>query len=88
MHKALQRLFTEDQIRAIAHALGNSLTGSEINDLFHLSRVTDALPNGTKWRRIYYSLWNKQRDVKNRTNILQFVRLATQPARYVSCPEI
>lgn len=84
-----RRLFTEDQIRAISQALGHTedgLTGAEITDLLHLSKVKDEIPNGTKWKRIYYSLWNKQCEVLNRTNTLQFIRLSIQPARYATQP--
>lgn len=82
-------LFTQDQLEAIAGALGDTeegLTGTEIQHLLASSRMTDPGPI-TKRVRIYNAFAESQNTKKNRTNVLEFVRLAMKPARYSRKPE-
>ena len=81
--------FTQDQLEAIAGALGDTdagLTGSEIQHLLASSRMADPGPI-TKRVRIYNAFVESQNTKKNRTNILEFIRLAMKPARYSREPE-
>jgi uncharacterized protein (TIGR02391 family) len=81
--------FTQDQLEAIAGALGDTdagLTGSEIQYLLASSRMADPGPI-TKRVRIYNAFVESQNSKKNRTNILEFIRLAMKPARYSREPE-
>ena len=82
-------LFSQDQLEAIAGALGDTdagLTGSEIQHLIASTKMDDPGPM-TKRVRIYNAFAKCQNTKRNRTNILQFIRLAMKPARYSRAPE-
>lgn len=85
----MPKLFSGSQLEAIASALGDTddgLTNSEIEHLFRLCKMTDAGPD-TKWRRIYNAFVHIQNSSQNRTNILEFIRQALAPVKYVNSPE-
>lgn len=82
-------LFTQDQLEAIAGALGDTeagLTGPEIQYLIASTKMNDPGPM-TKRVRIYNAFVDAQNTKQNRTNVLQFIRLAMKPARYTRAPE-
>ena len=82
-------VFTQDQLEAIAGALGDTsagLTGSEIQHLLASSKMADPGPI-TKRIRIFNAFVDCQNAKKNRTNILEFIRLAMKPARYTREPQ-
>lgn len=77
-------LFSQDQLEAIAGALGDTsagLTGPEITLLITSNKMIDPGPN-TKRIRIYNAFASSQNDLQNRTQILAFIRKAMKPARY------
>lgn len=77
-------LFSQDQLGAIADALGDTaegLTGPEIENLLALCKIADPGPM-TKRIRIYNAFAECQNTKRNRTNILECIRLAMKPARY------
>ncbi|NMG41178.1 TIGR02391 family protein [Chelativorans sp. ZYF759] len=76
--------FTQDQLEAIAGALGETsegLTGPEIEHLLASSKIADPGP-ATKRVRLFNAFAECQNTKQNRTNILEFIRLAMKPARY------
>ncbi len=80
-----ERVFTAEQIRAIADALGDTeegLTGSEIGHLLAASKITDTDPIATKRHRLYNAFAEDQNQRLHRRNILAFVRHSMKPARY------
>ncbi len=82
-------VFTQDQLEAIADALGDTnagLKGTEIQHLLVSSKMTDPGPS-TKRIRIYNAFADSQNTKKNRTNVLEFIRLAMKPARYSREPQ-
>src|SRR3546814_1404243 len=75
--------FSQDQLEAIAGALGDTnqgLTGPEIQHLIASSKMNDPGP-GTKRVRIYNAFVESQNTKQNRTHVLEFIRLAMKPAR-------
>jgi hypothetical protein len=87
--KVPAKLFSESEMRAVAQALGDTtdgLTNAEIDDLLQYCHVPDEVGEGTKWKRIFYSLWNHQVRKGTRTNGLEFIRQAMQPARHIRNP--
>lgn len=77
-------LFSQDQLEAIAGALGDTsagLTGTEIQHLIASSKMTDPGPI-TKRVRIYNAFVESQNTKRNRTHVLAFIRHAMKPARY------
>lgn len=80
--------FSQDQLEAIAGALGDTaegLTGPEIVHLLASCKIADPGPT-TKRVRIYNAFAECQNTKRNRTNILEFIRLAMKPARYIREP--
>ncbi|WP_199229697.1 hypothetical protein [Azospirillum sp. TSO22-1] len=81
--------FSQDQLEAIAGALGDTtdgLTGPEIQHLLASSKMNDPGPI-TKRIRIYNAFVESQNTKQNRTHVLEFIRLAMKPARYSRAPE-
>lgn len=77
-------LFTQDQLEAIAGALGDTgagLTGAEIQHLLTTTKMTDPGPF-TKRIRLYNAFVESQNTKRNRTHVLEFIRQAMKPARY------
>ena len=77
-------LFSQDELEAIAGALGDTdigLTNSEIEFLFGAATIADPGPT-RKRHRIYNGFVESQRSRRDRTHILKFIRVAMRPARY------
>jgi len=82
-------LFPQDQLEAIANALGDTdtgLTGPEIELFLASARMNDP-GKITKRIRIYNAFVESQNAKRNRTHVLEFIRLAMKPARYSRSPE-
>lgn len=78
------KLFSQDQLEAIASALGDTtdgLTNPEIEFLIRSAKMIDP-GKATKRVRLYNAFAESQNSKQNRTHILQFIRLAMSPARY------
>lgn len=86
----MAKLFTQNEVQAIARALGDTnlgFTGSELADLFAQCGFQDEFPTETKWRRLYATLWNAQCEYRDRTPVLAFIRKAMHLPRHVRNPE-
>ena len=84
------RPFTQEQLQALADALGDTsegLTGSEIAQLLRSAKMDDVDPSLTKRHRLYNAFVHHQNRTQDRTNILAFIRKAMKPASYVREPE-
>ena len=78
-------IFTQDELEAIAKALGDTsegLTGSEISHILPLAKLRDIDPAATKWKRIHNAFVDYQNQKRNRAAILAFIRKAIKPTRY------
>lgn len=74
---------------AIAEALGHTnegLTGSEIDFLLPLVRIDDVSPELKKSDRLYNAFAKDQNTRKHRRHILEFIRRAMRPERYIKDP--
>jgi uncharacterized protein (TIGR02391 family) len=83
------KFFTQPQLEAIADALGDTtigLTNPEIELLIRSAKMVDP-GKTTKRIRIYNAFVESQNTKRNRTHVLQFIRLAMSPARYSREPE-
>ncbi|HBB86759.1 MAG TPA: TIGR02391 family protein [Blastocatellia bacterium] len=86
----MEHVFSQSDLEAIAKALGDTsegLTGSEIGNILASLKMTDPDPVLTKWRRLYNAFVTRQNYSQNRRAILEFIRQAMKPARYVKNPE-
>jgi uncharacterized protein (TIGR02391 family) len=82
-------LFSQDQLEAIANALGDTdigLTGPEIELLIASAKMKDP-GKVTKRVRIYNAFIDSQNTKQNRTHVLEFIRVAMKPARFTRSPE-
>jgi uncharacterized protein (TIGR02391 family) len=86
----VEKQFSPSQLEAIAGALGDTsegLTGSEIGHLLGSLKFGDPTPEVTKWKRLHNAFVERQNHSQNRRAILEFVRQAMKPERYVKAPE-
>jgi uncharacterized protein (TIGR02391 family) len=86
----MERRFSQSEIEAIAAALGDTsegLTGSEIGHLLASLKMNDPEPGITKWKRLHNAFVERQNHSQNRRAIMEFIRQAMRPERYVKCPE-
>lgn len=85
---ATAQSFTQAQLEAISSALGDTQEGPTNPEIEFLIRSCGMKDPGamTKRHRIYNAFVEVQNRKKNRTNILEFVRRAMDPARYVRDP--
>jgi len=82
--------FKQEQLQAIADALGDTadgLAGSEITHLLASSRITDVNPAMTKRLRLYNAFAEHQNKYHDRIYILAFIRKAMKPERFAREPE-
>lgn len=85
-----ETLFTQEQLQAIADALGHTddgLTGSEISHLLASAKIKDVDPAQTKRHRLYNAFACDQNSRQNRTHIVAFIRKSMKPARFMRTPE-
>jgi uncharacterized protein (TIGR02391 family) len=78
--------FSESHVIGIAHALGDTsegLKGAEIEYLLAVCKIADLEPAATKWIRLQNAFANDQNKRGHRKNILEFIRRAMKPERYV-----
>lgn len=76
------------QIESICKTIADTndgLTGSEIGKILQDSNITDPLL--TKWKRLYNAFVNWQNKHQCSNNILDFIRRALQPVRYIGKEE-
>src|SRR6266478_392052 len=86
----MEHVFSQSDLEAIAKALGDTsegLTSSEITHILVSLKMADPNPDIAKWRRLYNAFVTRQNYSQNRRAILEFIRQAMKPARYVKNPE-
>jgi len=76
-------MFAESQLEEIARILGEEVTGSQLTAIFAACKIVDTYDEkGTKWRRIYHSLLERQRKDRCGNNIAAFVQAVMSPVRF------
>lgn len=83
--------FEETSLRAICNMLGDTdtgLTGSEIGQLLSASNIEDVSPSITKRLRLFDALSRQQSLDMCGNNVINFVRLAIRPVRYIGKNEV
>ncbi|WP_119079479.1 TIGR02391 family protein [Chitinophaga alhagiae] len=78
-------------LEAVCKVIANTekgLTGSEIQKLLADSKIDDSDPDLTKWKRLYnaFAHWQNNNNCSN--NIVDFLKRALQPARYINQAEL
>ena len=83
------KVFSQEQLEALAQALGDTtegLTGSEIEHLLRICQIEDTDPGMTKWKRLLNAFAVHQNRTQDRKRILGFIRHAMKPDRYLREP--
>lgn len=83
-------LFTESQVIAIAHALGDTtegLKGTEIEYILATCKIDDVEPTAAKWIRLQNAFARDQNKRQHRRHIVEFIRRAMRPERYAREPD-
>ncbi|MCB2080345.1 MAG: TIGR02391 family protein [Novosphingobium sp.] len=83
------KFFSQGELEGIADALGHTeigLTNPEIELLIRSAKMVDP-GKTTKRVRIYNAFVESQNTKKNRTHVLEFIRLAMTPARHSREPQ-
>lgn len=86
----MEPIFSQSELEAIAAALADTstgLTGSEIGHILSSLKMADPTPAMTKWKRLHNAFAERQNQSKNRRAILEFIRQAMKPERYVKQQE-
>ena len=84
------KMFSQEQLEAIAQALGDTgdgLAGSEIGHLLRICEIEDTDPEMTKWKRLLNAFAAHQNRTQDRRRILGFIRHALKPGRYLKDPD-
>ena len=72
-------------LESVAKILGHTsegFTGSEISKHLHECSIDDLDPTGTKWKRLFAALSNKQTQDRCANNIVAFIQHVMHPARH------
>ena len=86
MNAIKRKCFTLAVLEGIAQILGDTnsgLTGSEIGYLLKQSQIADIDASNTKWRRLFNAFANYQNQNQCSNAILNFIKYALDPAKYV-----
>jgi uncharacterized protein (TIGR02391 family) len=83
---SIQAFHLEAICKSIADS-NNGLTGSEIGHILAQCQIVDTDPTLTKWKRLYNAFVNWQNHNSCSNYILNFLRHALQPSRYIGKEE-
>lgn len=75
--------FTQGQLEELAKVLGDEVTGSKLTLLLAQEHLHDEIALSTKWKRIYNAFANYQNEKSCANQIMRFVKLVLEPARYL-----
>ncbi len=77
--------FNLNTLEQISRILGDVAFGSQLTNIFRQCSITDVVgESGTKWRRIYHSLEERQKSDMCGNNIASFIQTAMEPIRFDS----
>ncbi|MES2701562.1 MAG: TIGR02391 family protein [Bacteroidota bacterium] len=86
----MERIFCQSELEAIAGALAHTsegLSGTEIGHILNSLKIADPTPTLAKWKRLHNAFAERQNQSRNRRAILQFIREAMKPERYLKQQE-
>ncbi len=82
--------FPQAILEGICRVIGDTntgLTGSQIGTYLAQEKITDVDSSNAKWKRLYNAFVEFQNREKCSNNILNFIKLALSPSRYVNDKE-
>ena len=82
--------FPQPVLEGICRAIGDTntgLTGTQIGAYLAQEHISDVDPLNTKWKRLYNAFAEFQNKERCSNNILNFIKLALCPSRYIDNKE-
>jgi hypothetical protein len=76
--------FNENHLEQVARILGEEVTGTQLTSIFNNCGIRDISGESTKWRRIYHSLLQRQRQDRCGNNVAAFIRGVMSPGRFIN----
>ena len=76
--------FNENHLEQVARILGEEVTGTQLTNIFNTCGITDISGESTKWRRIYHSLFARQRQDRCGNNVAVFIKAIMSPGRFIN----
>lgn len=79
--------FPEGQVEALAKVLGDCGSGTDISRVFSDRGLMDTSSESTKWRRLYATFLDSQRQHHCANRVIDFIQAFLAPARFVGRSE-
>lgn len=79
--------FSQGQLEQLARLLGEEVTGSTLSLMLEQAKLVDHIELSTKWKRIYNAFAYYQNDKQCSNQIMNFIKLIIDPARYINRAE-
>lgn len=78
------RKLTNSEVEVLARIIADTMTGSQMNEIFQECGVQDASNESTKWKRIYYTFLARQEQDGASNSFLNFIKKSLKPVRFIS----
>lgn len=78
------RKLSDSEIEVLARIVGECMTGSQMNNIFHECGIVDTSKESTKWKRIFYTFRSQQENDGSSNAFLNFIKKSLSPVRFVS----
>ena len=78
------RKLSNSEIEVLAKIVGECMTGTQMDSIFHECGVRDTSSESTKWKRIFYTFQAKQEIDGSSNAFLNFIKKSLNPVRFVS----
>lgn len=79
----IAQCFTRGQLEELAKLLGEEVIGSHLTSMLEQEHLKDQIELSTKWKRIYNAFVNYQNEKCCSNQIMRFIKLVLEPARYI-----
>ena len=79
------RKLTNSEVEVLARIIADTMTGSQMNEIFQECGVQDVSNESTKWKRIYYTFLARQEQDGASNSFLNFIKKSLKPVRFISC---
>lgn len=78
------RKLSNSEIETLARIIGECMTGSQMDNMFHECGVPDTSNESTKWKRIFFTFVKRQETDGCSNSFLNFIKKSLSPMRFVS----
>lgn len=83
MNMSKVECFNESNFEQVSRTLAETVTGTQLGNIFSICQIDDTIgATGTKWKRIYHSMLERQRIDKCGNHVAQFIMAVMSPGRF------